>query len=453
MAQKFPSASTIEGVRFTAQVLLPNLIQGLFRRRRRAVEIATRLDVDGQAISLIGDLKRKYGPGPFWVRAGRDQSLLLTSVEDIRRALEGSPEPFAPDPDAKRKGMSHFQPTALTISRDGTWAERRRFTEAVLDTDRPTHRLTERFAAVTAEEVAALLDEVEAEQERYLDWEPLNRCVRRITARVVLGNAARDDARVWELLSELMEEANGMPDEDERSDAYEPYRKRIEGYVDDAAPDSIVGLFAEAPSGPETDPAGQVTHWLFALGDTLAINALRALALVTTHPEQRARVVAEAAAAQRADGALTAAGIQGLDYIGACLQDAMRLYPTTPLLSRETLGDVDWNGATVPGGTQILISNTFNHRDPDHAAFADRFAPEQWLEGGAAEDWRFNHFSHGPQGCPGVHIALFVGKGMLAALLTERRLDLVSRPDLDPIEPLPKMLDFFRLRFAVDAAS
>lgn len=450
MAQELPSASTIEGVRFTAQVLLPNLLQGLFRRRRRAVEIATRLDVDGHAVSLIGNLRRKHGPGPFWVRAGGDQALLLTSTEDVRRALEGSPEPFAPDPEAKRKGMGHFQPTALTISRDGAWEERRRFTEAVLDTGRPTHRLAGRFATVTAEEAGAMLDEVEVEHERYLDWEPLNRCVRRITARVVLGDAARDDGRLWDLLSKLMDEANGMPDEDKRSESYEPYRERIETYVADAEPDSIVARFDHAPSGPETDPAGQVTHWLFALGDTLAINAFRALALLTTHSEPRARAVAEATEAERSDGKLTAAGVQGLDYLGACIEDAMRLYPTTPLLSRETLVDVDWNGATVPRGTQVLISNTFNHRDPDRLSFADRFAPEEWLEGGAAEDWSFNHFSHGPQGCPGTWIALFVGKGLLAALLTERRFDIVAGPDLDPAKPLPKMLDFFRLRFAVE---
>ena len=63
---------------------------------------------------------------------------------------------------------------------------------------------------------------------------------------------------------------------------------------------------------------------------------------------------------------------------------------------------------------------------------------------------RFNHFSHGPQGCPGTGIALFVAKGLLARIVTERRLDLVGGPDLDPAEPLPAMLDFFALRFAAE---
>lgn len=452
MAGELPSASTIEGVRFTTQVLLPNLLQGLFRRRRAAVRVATALNVDRQAIGLIGGLRRRHGPGPVWVRGGGRNALLVTSVEDVRRVLEGSPEPYAPDPEAKRKGMRHFQPTAVTISRDGAWEERRRFNEAVLDTGRPAHRLAKRFATVVAQEAAALITEIDTDGDGFLDWDAFNLCVRRIALRAILGDDARDDGRVFEQLSKLMEEANGLPDDS--SEHYEPFRRRIEGYVANPEPESLVGLFAEAPSGPDTDPPGQVPHWLFALGDTLAINAYRSLALITTHPEQRARVIAELNEAEttEADGvgtSLTAAGIAGLDFLEACVQDAMRLYPTTPLLSRETDRDVAWNGAVIPAETQILISNTFNHRDPERIDFADRFAPEEWLDGGAAQDWAFNHFSHGPQGCPGTWLALFVAKGMLARLLSERRLDLHG-PDLDPAEPLPAMLDFFALRFAAE---
>jgi cytochrome P450 len=446
VAGELPSASLIEGARFTAQVLAPQLAQGLFRRRRRAVAVATKLNVDGHAVGLIGALRRKYGGGPIWVRAGTDQALLVTSEEDIRKVLEESPEPFAPDPDTKRRGMSHFQPHALTLSRGAVWESRRRFTEAVLDTGKP-HRLAERIAAVTVEEARELLSDVDSQRDRYLEFDPFKEAVRRITLRVVLGESARDDDRVFELLSTLMDEANGLPKQS--SDSYEPYRKRIEMYVSDPEEGSLVALFDEAPKDPKTNPPGQVTHWLFALGDTLAINAFRALALITTHSAQRTRVEQEIGAAEREDGALTAAGIAGLEYLEACLEEAMRLYPTVPFLSRETLTEVHWNGAMVPSGTQVLISNTFDHRDPERIEFADRFAPEEWLEGGAAESWVFNHFSHGPQGCPGTWLALFVGKGLLAELLAERRLDALG-PDLDPNRPLPKMLDHFALCFAVE---
>ena len=64
----------------------------------------------------------------------------------------------------------------------------------------------------------------------------------------------------------------------------------------------------------------------------------------------------------------------------------MRLWPTTPMLSRETTTeDVEWGGETVPAGTQVLIVNTFGHRDRDRIDYADRFAPEEWIEGDAAD--------------------------------------------------------------------
>ena len=107
-------------------------------------------------------------------------------------------------------------------------------------------------------------------------------------------------------------------------------------------------------------------------------------------------------------------------YMDACLHEAMRLWPTTPMLSRETTRELDWDGVTVPANTQLVIVNSFNHRDRTRHEFADRFAPEAWINGGAADDWSFNHFSHGPQGCPGVALSLLVGRTMLATVLRER---------------------------------
>jgi cytochrome P450 len=205
-----------------------------------------------------------------------------------------------------------------------------------------------------------------------------------------------------------------------------------------------VALVAEAPQTPETKPAGQVTHWLFALGDTLAINALRCLAVLVSHGAELERVRDEL---QHAD--LSSAGdVAGLKRLEACLNEAMRLWPTTAMLSRETVREVELDGAKVPSGTQLLIVNTFNHRDRAEHEFADRFAPEAWLDGDAAADWSFNHFSHGPQGCPGAGLALFVGQAMLANLLAQREVRLIE-PKLDPGRPMPHMLDFFGLRFGL----
>ena len=120
------------------------------------------------------------------------------------------------------------------------------------------------------------------------------------------------------------------------------------------------------------------------------------------------------------------------------------------MLSRETVREVDWDGVTVPAKTQVLLVNTFDHRDREAVPFADQFQPQEWLSGDAAGDWQFNHFSHGPQGCPGAELSMLVGKGMLGTLLRDRSPRLLSgSPTLAADRLLPRALDFFSLRFSL----
>jgi cytochrome P450 len=439
---ELPSASLLENARFNALVIVPNAVQGLFRRRRAPVAAATKANVDGWAVGLLGGMKRGHAGGPVWVRVMRDRALLLLAPADVHRALQGSPDPFAADPKAKRDGMCAFQPDALTISRGELWRNRRTFTEAVLNTGE-LHRFADRFAAVAREETDALLLGSDGDGGQ-LTWEEWQAAFRRLTRRVVLGDRARDDEELSDLLREMMSEANGMPGKP--SERYPDFISRLSGYVDAAEAGSLVALFDEAPSDEATRPTGQAAHWLFATHDTLAINAFRALAVLATHPRQRARVGEELAPFEPDDA--RAVDVARLEYLEACVHEAMRLWPTTPMLSRETLIDTDWGGVNVPAGTNVLIPNTFLHRDTDRHPWADRFSPEQWLDADAAEDWSFNHFSRGPQGCPGAGLALFLAKAVLATLLRRRQVELVS-PSLDPERPLPHMLDFFGLRFAL----
>ena len=445
MASELPSASLAESVQFNQLVIVPNAVQGLFRRRRTPVSVATRTGVDGHAVRFMMGLRRSHTPGPLWIRVMKDRALLMLEVEDVRRVLEFSPEQFASDPPAKRRGMGHFQPDALTLSRGELWADRRRFTEAVVDTERPAHRLGDSFAAVCRDEVTELIAELERDDEGRLGYDALHRAFRRIVRRVVLGDGAREDEELSELLGKLMSEANGLPSE--RSDSYEPLMRRLDKYAAEGEAGALVSLFAAAPCSADTRVSGQLPHWLFAMQDTVCANTLRALALIVSHPSQLEKLERELAAADLSG----ADGVASLSYMRACLNEAMRLWPTTPLLARETLVELSWRGAVVPAGTQILIVNGFHHRDRERLDYADRFAPEEWTEGAAGADWGFNHFSHGPQGCPGVNLALLIGSAVLAELLTARAVTPHGK-GLDPLKPLPHMLDYFALRFELQRA-
>ena len=182
-----------------------------------------------------------------------------------------------------------------------------------------------------------------------------------------------------------------------------------------------------------------MVHWMFALKANQAANVLRALAVLATHPEQQREVRREMADVDLG----TASGIASLAYLGGCLLEAMRLWPTVGLLVKVAHRDVEFpSGAVLPEGRQALIYNVFNHRNRARLAYADKFSPGEWVSGDAGQDWSFNFFSHGPQNCPGAGISIFLGQAVMANLISAGPLS-VSGVGLDPGKPLPHSLDLF----------
>lgn len=434
----FPHASVLEGLRFTAQIGAPNIILGLFSKREVPTRIASMVAADYLGYRLVDGMVRSYGPGPFYVRVARDEALLVHHPDDLRFVLGGSPDPFASDPDAKRKGMAAFQPEALTISRGREWADRRKFAEAVLDTGKPLHRLAQPFVGVAADTARELASGT-------IRWHNCNEAFQRMTRRVVFGDAAADDTELTDTLGELMSAGNRMPGEP--AAGYDQLVARIESYLAEPEDGSLAALVAQAPD-PGVPPAGQLVHWLFATGDTLAANTFRTLGVLSTHGEQLREVNAEMADADIG----SAVGIAKLDYLAGCLFETMRLWPTTQLFGRVTTRDVEFpNGAVLPEGQQVLIYNVFNHRNRDRIRYADKFSPGEWVSGDAGDDWSYNFFSHGPQGCPGAGLAVFLGQAVLAHLIDAGATN-CSGTRLNPGRPLPHSFDLYGFSVACSAA-
>ncbi|MFL6089695.1 MAG: cytochrome P450 [Aeromicrobium sp.] len=433
MTLDFKHASIVEGVRFTAQVGIPNVAQGLFRKREAVVTVVSKLPAEALAYRLVEGLARKYGPDPFWVRVGAEETLLLTHPDDIRTVLGGSPSPFAADPEAKRKGMAAFQPDALTISRGDVWAKRRAFAEAVLKPESPAHPLARRFATIAVETADHLLA-----GEGPLRFDDLNAAFQRLARRVVFGDAAADDTELTAQLGELMAAGNKMPGKP--AAGYDRFHAHIAAYVDTPDANALTGMIAGAPADAETDVPGQLIHWLFAMGDTLPTNLFRVLALLATHPDALQRARDEIGSKKLT----TVKTVTESTYLAGCILEAMRLWPTTALFGRVQAEDYRWeNGQKTPAGTPLLIHNLFNHRNRGRIPYADDFAPQEWSEGNAGSDWSFNFFSHGPQGCPGAGLSIFLGQAFLGQLVTQAEPKLTAGPRLRRNQRLPYAFDVY----------
>jgi cytochrome P450 len=431
-----PKASLAESLAVLLTGVVPALARGLFSPRPGAMKLLTRLNADRRAIAVLTRVRGRHDGEGVRLLGGR--IVVLWGENAIREVLDHSAEVYAGDSGAKAKGMSHFQPDALTLSRGEAWRDRRRFNEGVLAAGERVHPAAQRFLVVVADELERLgLDG----RLTYADWETL---FDRVTLRVVLGDQARDDQRLTNLLEQLMTESNRLVGL-KHNDAYYELYGTLERCVASAGAESLVARFSETPHTDTTRVVQQIPHWIFAMRDTLAANCLRALAVIAADPAVERKVREELADSDPRDPE----AIDSMRYLEGVLQEAMRLWPTTPLLARETTRDTELAGEQLEKGTQVMLLNVFNHRRPEGVSDADRLRPERWQEG--TRDYRFNHLSNGTQDCPGAPLVLLLGKAVLANVLARWHVTLRS-PKLNAGEPMPEMLDFFSLELALEGS-
>ena len=121
--------------------------------------------------------------------------------------------------------------------------------------------------------------------------------------------------------------------------------------------------------------------------------------------------------------------------IRACVQESIRLWPAAPTLVRRTTTDTEWHGTSVPAGARVLIPAAVFHRSR-RLPYANRLAPEIWLDGSGNSDWSLNLFSRGEAQCAGRNLALMLATASLAELLRQAEFVLL-KPKLSPDHPLP----------------
>ncbi len=285
-----------------------------------------------------------------------------------------------------------------------------------------------------------------------LDWDGFIRGWYGVIRRVVLGEGARDDDELTDMLAKLRRAGNLVYLHPVRKRLRKRMLARIDAHLARADPGSLAARIAVLDPSERTAAADQVVHYIFAF-EPGGMAAFRALALLAAHPEALARARDEATGA-------TAGAV--LPFLRATLLESLRLWPTTPVILRQTTRPTDWNGATMPEGMPIIIFTPFFHRD-DALPFAHRFAPELWLseEAGAGGGVRtavegafaLVPFSDGGGRCPAANFVPMIVSAFLAELVARRT------PRLDPPErlrgdrPMPGLLDNFTLRFALEPAS
>ncbi|KAF2028697.1 cytochrome P450 monooxygenase-like protein [Setomelanomma holmii] len=132
---------------------------------------------------------------------------------------------------------------------------------------------------------------------------------------------------------------------------------------------------------------------------------------------------------------ITIEEVNKLEYMIACLQEALRMYPPVPTGFPRVVpvGGDHISGYFIPAGTSVYVSqhamnhSTRNYKDPE------RFVPERWM---GAEEYKDDNreslqpFSFGPRNCLGKNLAYAEMRLILAKVLFTFDLALQSQSAL-----------------------
>ncbi|XP_059469204.1 cytochrome P450 4c3 [Neocloeon triangulifer] len=129
------------------------------------------------------------------------------------------------------------------------------------------------------------------------------------------------------------------------------------------------------------------------------------------------------------DDPITSKALAELKYLECCIKEALRLFPSVPMLGRILREDTNIAGYLVPAGTTTAIMVYVMHRDPKtfphpEVYDPDRFLPENCL---GRHPYAYVPFSAGPRNCIGQKFAMLEEKCAIATVLRNYRIEAVDR--------------------------
>jgi cytochrome P450 len=101
------------------------------------------------------------------------------------------------------------------------------------------------------------------------------------------------------------------------------------------------------------------------------------------------------------------------------LKEAMRLYPSAPLIGRLSVAEDEICGYHIPAGTDIITAPWVTHRHPQFWDQPERFDPERFTpeREKARHRYAWFPFGGGPRSCIGQHFSLLESTIALAGLI------------------------------------
>ncbi len=186
--------------------------------------------------------------------------------------------------------------------------------------------------------------------------------------------------------------------------------------------EDLLGLLVDARDDgnalTDSEVRDQVLIFLLAGHETTSTALTFTLRLLGRHPDVQERVRDEVDAI---GGIPTAQDATRLPYTTMALKEAMRLYPSAPLMARRAVADDQLCGYHIPAGTDVVLAPWVIHRHPAFWDEPERFDPERFTpeREKARHRYAWFPFGGGPHSCIGQHFSMLESTIALAGLVRE----------------------------------
>ncbi|KAL2269933.1 hypothetical protein VTJ83DRAFT_2117 [Remersonia thermophila] len=194
----------------------------------------------------------------------------------------------------------------------------------------------------------------------------------------------------------------------------------------------------------------QLMTFLAAGHETTASALTWAVYLLAKHPEIQSRLRAEIRAnlppvgTPEEGSTVSSIDIDRLPYLNAVCNEVLRYFPPAPLTLRRAACDTTILGHRIPKGTQIaIVPWALNKSVHMWGEDAQEFNPDRWMpkhgddkekranSGGAASNYAFMTFLHGPRSCIGQAFAKAEFACLLATWVGRFSMELHNEDEAD----------------------
>lgn len=174
----------------------------------------------------------------------------------------------------------------------------------------------------------------------------------------------------------------------------------------------------------------EVDTFMFEGHDTTSAAISWSLLLLGSHPEIQDRCYEEIYEIFGDDDRpASMMDLQKMKYMECCIKEALRLYPSVPLIAREIKEDVDLGEYTIPAGTTAMIVTYMLHRNPEIYPKPEQFDPDRFLPENCygRHPYAYIPFSAGPRNCIGQKFAILEEKAVLSRILRHYKVEAIDR--------------------------